>query len=417
MRILVISDLYPPVAFGGYERQCAALVNGLRERHDVVVLTSNRDLDRAGTEKYVRRDLPYLGPARRQAPLAPLAAIRAAQVTRDVLAHLRPDIVYVANCVGVPQAAPCVAMNAGYRLVFRLAELWYAANLLHGDRFLRHLQAKDRAPRRAWATLMRGINHHPALRLAPEQPVRVAISWCSDDLRERAGTHRYLRPVLERTIYPCSAEGAAAFARLPRRPRDRVIVAYVGRVTVAKGAELACRALAQLRSTHGIDADLLLAGPCTLRMRRRMETLARDLGVAQHLRLLGPLDTAAVGELLQQAHVVVIPSVEHEAFGTVCIEAGLARAPIVASRVGGIPEALRGGEDALLFEPGDAEQCAAALATTICDPSPTERRVHSAFSRMQSFTVERYVKASEMLLEEAAVALPSGEPAPRLTAW
>ena len=404
MRILVISDLYPPVAFGGYERQCAALVKGLRERHDVIVLTSNRDRDRAGTEQDVRRDLPYLGPARRQAVLAPLAAIRAAQVTREMLAHLRPDIVYVANCAGVPQAAPCVAMNAGYRLVFRLAELWYAANLLHGDRFLRHLHAEDRAPRRAWGTLMRGINHHPALRLAPEQPVRVAISWCSDDLCERAGPHRSLRPVLERTIYPCSAEGAA-FARLPRRPHDRVVVAYVGRVTVAKGAELACRALAQLRSTHGIDAELLLAGPCTPRMRRRMETLARDLGVGQHLRLLGPLDTAAVGELLQQAHAIVIPSVEHEAFGTVCLEAALARAPIVASRVGGIPEALRSGEDALLFEPGHAEQCAAALATTIRNPSLTERRVHSAFLHAQEFTVERYVKASETLLQQAAVAL------------
>lgn len=76
-------------------------------------------------------------------------------------------------------------MNAGYPLVFRLAELWYAATLLRGDRFLRHLHPGDRGPRRAWAALMRGMNHHPALRLAPEQPVRVAISWCSDDLRAR----------------------------------------------------------------------------------------------------------------------------------------------------------------------------------------------------------------------------------------
>ena len=46
----MITDLFPPVAFGGYERTCAALVEGLRERHAVTVLTS----DLRGVEGYGR---------------------------------------------------------------------------------------------------------------------------------------------------------------------------------------------------------------------------------------------------------------------------------------------------------------------------------------------------------------------------
>jgi glycosyltransferase involved in cell wall biosynthesis len=401
----MISDLYPPVAFGGYERQCAALVEGLRKRHEVTVLTSDRNSDRApGSEFGVRRDLSYVAPLKREALKAPVKAAHAARLTRDILHDLRPDVVYVANCVGAPQAAPCTAMNAGYPVVFRLAELWYAATLLRGDRFLRHLHGRERGPRRAWAAAVRAVNRHPALRLAPDRPARVAISWCSNDLRARASVAPTMHPVLERTIYPGSAQGKV-FMNLPRRPSARATIAYLGRVTVAKGAELACRALAVLRSAHGIDAQLLVAGHCAPAMRRRLEGLARELGVARDLRLLGPLDTAAIGELLQEAHAVVIPSVQHEAFGNVCIEAGLARVPIVASRIGGIPEALRDGEDALLFDPPDHEECAQALAATVNDPSRTETRVRNAYSRMQAFTVERYVAASEELLENAAVAL------------
>ena len=40
MRILVVSTLYPPVAFGGYEVECSGVVERLREHHEVLVLTS-----------------------------------------------------------------------------------------------------------------------------------------------------------------------------------------------------------------------------------------------------------------------------------------------------------------------------------------------------------------------------------------
>src|SRR5829696_6937462 len=59
VRILVISDLYPPVAFGGYEMECASVVDHLRLAHDVHVLTCDRDADRAPADPTVLRELPY----------------------------------------------------------------------------------------------------------------------------------------------------------------------------------------------------------------------------------------------------------------------------------------------------------------------------------------------------------------------
>ncbi|HEX7610844.1 MAG TPA: hypothetical protein VF380_09240, partial [Solirubrobacteraceae bacterium] len=81
MRILVVSSFYPPVAFGGYEVECSAVVDRLRREHEVLVLTtSGEPAPPAEPEPHVRRALPRLTPDARGAVRAPLASLRAAGV-------------------------------------------------------------------------------------------------------------------------------------------------------------------------------------------------------------------------------------------------------------------------------------------------------------------------------------------------
>jgi glycosyltransferase involved in cell wall biosynthesis len=401
VRLLVITDLYPPVAFGGYERMCEELVDGLRERHEVMVLTSELGRDTAPRSPSIRRELPYMRSQRRDVPRVPMAAVRASQVTRRTLAEVRPELVYVSNCLAVPQAAPWTAAQAGVPAVYRLSELWFASALYRGDRFVGHLFPGQRGIHRPWSWLVRAVNRHSALRLDAGRLGPAAISWCSDDLRARVTLSPAIRPMLERTIH----SGTDRFATLPRRPSTVPTIAYVGRVTTAKGAEVALRALAALRAGPAADARLVLAGPCEPAMARRLRRLVCKLRIAESVELAGPLETEALGRLLQRANAVVIPTVAHEAFGRVCIEAALARVPVVASRLGGIPEALRHGEHALLFPPGDAEACAAALAATLNEPDATEARVRRAFVHARQFSAERFVAASEAFLQESAETL------------
>jgi glycosyltransferase involved in cell wall biosynthesis len=399
VRLLVITDLYPPIALGGYERTCADLVEGLRERHDVTVLTSTLRRRGAPPTPWIRRELRYLGPERRELARVPAAAAHAARVTRRILGEVRPDLVYVSNCLGVSQAAPLVAADAGLPVVYRLSELWFASNLYRGDRFVGHLFPGHRGLHRPWASVVRAANRHPALRLEPTRAARAAISWCSDDLRSRVDLLPTLKPVLERTIH-CGS--ASPFEELERCPAARPTVAYAGRLTTAKGAEVAVHALAALRDGHAIDARLVLAGPCRPAMARRLRRLAADLDVSDSVELAGQLETDALGRLLQTAHVVVVPTVEYEGFGRICVEAARARVPVVASRLGGIPEALHDREHALLFPPGDAEACAAAVAATLRDPAAAELRVWRAFEHVRRFSLESFVTATEALFDETA---------------
>src|SRR5690349_11161097 len=104
MRILIVSNLFPPVTSGGYEAECSAVTEHLRHRHDVRVLTSAPRGGSVPPQPGVLRELELLSADSAGARRAPLAALRASSVVRRLLGW-RPELVYAWNCVGIPQAA------------------------------------------------------------------------------------------------------------------------------------------------------------------------------------------------------------------------------------------------------------------------------------------------------------------------
>jgi glycosyltransferase involved in cell wall biosynthesis len=395
MRILVISDLYPPVAFGGYESETAALVEGLRERHDVLVLTSERDAGKAPAgEEGVRRVLPYAGPRRHEALLAPAKARRAAQLTQEALDAHRPDLVYVANSVAIPHAAPLTAAAAGLPIVYRMSELFMASSLYTGDRYLRTLLPGQAGLRAPWAAAMRVANAR--LGLDPRTPHRAGVSWASNALREKVALPDSIDAAIQRTIHPASSQ-EASFAAIERRPAGARTFLYLGRMTTAKGIEVAYRALSAIEGSRLVTVGTAPAG-----MDAKLRSLAVDIGVSDWVDNRGRLATPELAEVLATVDAIVLPTVEWDVFPLVLIEAGLARVPIVASRIGGVPEAVTDGEHALLVEPGDARALAAALQQTFDDPVAAAGRTERAFARMRELSVERYRRESEQLILEVA---------------
>jgi glycosyltransferase involved in cell wall biosynthesis len=399
VRILVISDLYPPVGFGGYESETAALVEGLRERHQVLV-TSDRG--NAPPDPSVRRELPYVGPKRREAFAAPARAGRAIEVMRRALEDFRPDLVYVANAVAIPQAAPLAAASSGLPIVYRMSELFMASSIYTGDRYLRTLLPGQRGARGAWAAAMRLYNRRLGLR--PSEPHRAAVSWASNALREHVTLAPAIEPVLERTIHPASSQ-EQAFLSIERVPAGNPSVLFLGRMTTAKGIEVAYRAIALLRSEYGIDARLVKVGTAKPEMSAALRELAAELGVTDAIDDRGRLETEELSAVLTKIGAIVLPTVDWDVFPLVLIEAGLARVPIVAARIGGVPEAVVDGEHALLFEPGDSNACAGALAAVFREPDAAAERVRRAYERMRELSVPRYREESERLLVEAAETL------------
>ena len=396
--------LYPPVAFGGYEVECSAVVERLRERHDVLVLTSEKDRARVGDEQGVRRELALLTADRRGALRGPLASVRAVGSARQALAW-EPDLIYVWNGSYIPQAALRVFADSGVALAFRVCEHWFGG-LFVVNQFMRELLPAQRGPARAvWAAGSRALNRLPSLRLDPDAPVRAAISWNSEAIRRMVTMPAFVEPVLERVGHSVPRYGDL-YEKVIRAPAPEPDVVFLGRVIPYKGVSVAIEALAALRSEHGVRATLTLVGPEDRDYGADMRDLAERLGVAGSVHWLGPTRPEGIAALFATAAALIVPSTWEEPFPLVTIEAALARVPIVASDVGGVSEGMHDEEHALLFARGDAAAAAEALARTLREGELTTARVGRAFARAQKlFRLAPYLEDQERFVLDARAAL------------
>ena len=103
---------------------------------------------------------------------------------------------------------------------------------------------------------------------------------------------------------------------------------------------------------------------------------------------------AAVIAAMRRAVAVVVPSVWREPCPTVVLEAMLAGAPVIASRIGGIPELVDDGQ-AMLVEPGNVEALGAAMARVVAEPQLRERLEAAGRRRVMGFRAEAVVDRIE----------------------
>jgi glycosyltransferase involved in cell wall biosynthesis len=171
------------------------------------------------------------------------------------------------------------------------------------------------------------------------------------------------------------------------------VVLCAGRLSEEKGFDVAVRAFARAWRSHP-EARLFVAGEGT--ERERLQSLAHELEIAGAVEFLGWISPEEVPDLLNRATVVVVPSRALEGFGLVALEAALMKRPVVASRMGGLPEVVADGETGLLFENEDSDGLARAIMSLLDDPERAARMGHAASARARRlFSLERCADAYE----------------------
>lgn len=158
------------------------------------------------------------------------------------------------------------------------------------------------------------------------------------------------------------------FTRIPANPvsppplESRRII-FVGQVVRGKGLDLLLHALALLRS--GFELDVVGEGNA----RESCMKLMVRLHLKNRVRFWGQQSKAVIGQLLQQARVVVVPSRWPEPFGLVGIEAMANKRPVIAFNVGGISDWLIDGETGFLVKEGNVQELGAKIETLLDDPA------------------------------------------------
>jgi len=144
---------------------------------------------------------------------------------------------------------------------------------------------------------------------------------------------------------------------------DRVVL-FVGHLVPVKALDVLLRAWAALLQLPSVGAHLrlMLIGEGT--QRDTLEQQARQLGLADRVAFLGPKPQAAVADWIAAADLLTLPS-HAEGSPNVVVEALASGTPVVASRVGGVPDLVDDGVNGLLVPAGDAEALTGALAAAL----------------------------------------------------
>jgi glycosyltransferase involved in cell wall biosynthesis len=175
----------------------------------------------------------------------------------------------------------------------------------------------------------------------------------------------------------------------------RFVVGWIGRMTGVKRADDVLRAF-KLLGESGVDACLCMVGDGP--DRDRVEAFSAELGVVRDC--LFPGYQEQVGPFFAAFDVFVLPS-GNEGTPVTAIEALASGCPVVATRVGGVPDVVRDGEDGFLVEPGAVAELAERLAHLARDPELRARMGAAGRARvLPRYSVDRLIDDVDSLYRE-----------------
>jgi N-acetyl-alpha-D-glucosaminyl L-malate synthase BshA len=198
--------------------------------------------------------------------------------------------------------------------------------------------------------------------------------------------HNFIDPALfTRDAHPSPFPDAVAAGK-------RVLM-HISNFRAVKRVRDVVRVFAKVRAE--VPSMLVMVGDGPERVEAEDE--ARDLGVQADVRFLGKIDSVA--PLLAGADLFLLPS-QSESFGLSALEALACGVPVVASRVGGVPEVVRHGETGWLCDLGDVDAMAAAAIQVLSDQARWQAASDAAAADARARFAERDVVAQYEALYE-----------------
>ena len=404
MRILVISNLYPPCCIGGYEMRCRDVVDGLRAKgHQVRVLTSIYGTDATTVkEAHVERCLPHLWSG-----FGPLASfwhqlqceLRSAYALKRALHEFKPQLISVWNMYLLSGALLTLVERASRPVVFHLDDDWMLKEDPWSQAWARHsslLQRVVKSAVRPW------VNHRIASVAASIISSQcVFISAFRKHQYEEAGWPVSASPVLHGGV-PDAFLGRRFETLGPVQPPRRLL--FAGVITPAKSPHLAIEALARLRRAGYADLTLSIIGPDhhDREYVQHLKTLVRTEGLQASVHFQGAAPREAMPAVYHAHDIFLFTSNAPEGFPLTILEAMANGLPVIASLSGGQNEILRNGINSLTYQPNDISMLTDNIKALVDRPLLARELAEAGHNMVkQEFTSTPMVARHEALFQAA----------------
>lgn len=417
MKLLYLSNGYPPLQLAGTEVYTAALASAFAQAgHQVDVICTgewnagNQAFNGVTREQQsgvavTRLNLNWTKGPDPNRCLYDNSETEA--VLNQYLEQASPDLVHITSCYTLSASIIRAVKRHGLPLLITLTDFWFLCprvTLLRSDGARCDGQTTAKECLRCLLAQAR-VYRWPA-RVLPEPALEAALTWVSGqpwlsrrrgvrglalDMGQRKATLRSLLEDADRLIAP--SHFAARVHRENGVQRDIQVVPYghdiswakylrprpattpltfgfIGRITPAKGLHVLIEAVRHLSADLPMQVDVWGDLGQEADYARTLSELDAD---HPPLRFRGHFRRDRLAEVFNQIDVLVVPSVWYENSPLVVHEAFAAGKPVIASNLGGLTEAVTHGVNGLVFEPGDARALAACLRDLAVHPESISR--------------------------------------------
>jgi len=411
MRILVITNYYPPVELGGWEQLTCNVVTKLQEHdHQVEVLTSNYQKDQIlNSEPHIHRTL-HLESYDHEEYHPNYTFLHRHQERENIetltqlVNSFDPDIVYINGMWNLPYSLVNIAeeLSPG-RVVYYIASYWPTEIDAHTAYWASPAESYWRqVPKSILASLVKKTFISSTPRNQLEFKLVLCVSaFVQDYMVEEVGVSK------ERTRVVHNGIELELFNADPVSTEiENLRLLYAGRLSPDKGVHTILESLGILKTTQpDLAIELSIYGSGTPDYQKQLEQMVTTYHLEGCVRFEGFVPREEMPEVFAAHNVLIFPSIWAEPLARIIQEAMACGLVVIGTATGGTREILHDGENGLIFEAGDAQMLAEKILQ-IYDDEKLRTRLAKAGRRTvkEEYSldcmVEEIEKSFTQILEE-----------------
>jgi len=401
-RIVICCNVYPPNFLGGAELIAHYQAKALKQLgHEVVIFTG--DTQHCGKRYSLRReaygDLTVyrvsLWPTDYQSEFVNFSHREVEQHFDALLEDFSPDVVHLHNLIGLSVGIIHLAKRRKIKTVLTVHDHW---GFCYKNTLLKY-GAEVCSNYTRCAKCMPFVQDGDGKQI----PIRLRRDFLAMQLSEVdvfISPSRYLAEAYIEAGLPASRFKVILYGIDVKRFENLrkiqasgyVRFSYIGHLGRHKGVHTILEALSLLGERTQVRINLVGDGP----QRTFYEQRVHELGWGKSVRFWGKVDNGCIERVYRETDVLVLPSIWPENHPVSITEAMASRIPVIASRMGGIPELVEDGKTGYLLEAGNARELAQKMLEFIVDRSKVSVFGENAFRRIADNT---FVNQIEKIIE------------------
>ena len=291
---------------------------------------------------------------------------------KEILKKEKPDVVHIHNYKGLSSLAFKAAKDLNVPIVFTAHDhstICIRANLLNGKG---EICENPRIPCKIYNRIQKHfIDDKPDIVIAPSNFLMKKL--------ELAGLFNNVRKIiLPNPVKPKNSP--------IKKYYDTIDILFVGSLLEHKGPDIIIKAFKELENNN-LKLHILGKGPDEKKLKR----LSNNDKIIFH----GFLTGKDLTEMYKMANITVVPSIGYDNSPMVIYESFMHSTPVIASRIGGIPELVKDGYNGFLFEPGSTKELSRILRRIADNPESLKELEDNAFNSVKKYDIKKHIDKLE----------------------